>query len=91
MANDGRDCEINRYAPRKASPFIALAVVAAAMAILLVLGFSVRVGCGLPMDSAPCTRVLFIGNSYTSVNDLPSVFANLARSGGHRVEALESL
>jgi hypothetical protein len=31
--------------------------------------------------------ILFIGNSYTTVNDLPSVFANLARSGGHRVEA----
>jgi hypothetical protein len=30
--------------------------------------------------------VLFIGNSYTTVNDLPSVFASLARSGGHRVE-----
>jgi hypothetical protein len=30
-----------------------------------------------------CTRVLFIGNSYTSVNDLPGTFAALARSGGH--------
>jgi len=67
--------------------FIALVAVAAATAILLVLGSSVRAGCGLPTDSAPCTRVLFIGNSYTSVNDLPSVFANLARSGNHRVEA----
>jgi len=67
--------------------FIALAVVAAAMAILLVLGLSASAGCGLPTDSAPCTRVLFIGNSYTSVNDLPSVFADLARSGGHRVDA----
>ncbi|TMD87517.1 MAG: hypothetical protein E6I78_02265, partial [Chloroflexi bacterium] len=67
--------------------FIALVAVAAATAILLVLGSSVRAGCGLPTDSAPCTRVLFIGNSYTSVNDLPSVFANLARSGGHRVDA----
>jgi hypothetical protein len=27
-----------------------------------------------------------VGNSYTSVNDLPSMFARLARSGGHRVE-----
>jgi len=67
--------------------FIALAVVAAAMAILLVLALSASAGCGLPTDSAPCTRVLFIGNSYTSVNDLPSVFADLARSGGHRVDA----
>jgi hypothetical protein len=33
-----------------------------------------------------CTRVLFIGNSYTYVNDLPSMFAALARSGGHQVE-----
>jgi hypothetical protein len=29
-----------------------------------------------------CTRVLFIGNSYTSVNDLPSTFEQLAESGG---------
>ena len=32
-------------------------------------------------------RVLFIGNSYTSVNDLPHLFAGLAAAGGHRVEA----
>jgi hypothetical protein len=29
-----------------------------------------------------CIRVLFIGNSYTSVNDLPSAFEQLAQSGG---------
>jgi len=33
-----------------------------------------------------CTRVLFLGNSYTYVNDLPNTFARLAASGGHRVE-----
>jgi hypothetical protein len=33
-----------------------------------------------------CTRVLFIGNSYTSVNDLPATFAALAKSGGHPVQ-----
>lgn len=33
-----------------------------------------------------CTRVLFIGNSYTYVNDLPNTFANLARAGGHQTE-----
>jgi hypothetical protein len=33
-----------------------------------------------------CTRVLFIGNSYTFVNDLPNTFAKLAKSGGHKVE-----
>lgn len=34
-----------------------------------------------------CLRVLFIGNSYTSVNNLPNTFMNLAASGGHQVEA----
>ena len=33
-----------------------------------------------------CTRVLFIGISYTFVNDLPGTFARLAASGGHTVE-----
>lgn len=31
-------------------------------------------------------RVLFIGNSLTFFNDLPDMFAELARSGGHEVE-----
>jgi hypothetical protein len=43
-------------------------------------------GCPDQEPGPTCTRVLFIGNSYTSVNDLPAMFANLARSGGHRVE-----
>ena len=30
-----------------------------------------------------CIRVLFIGNSYTSVNDLPGMLTALARAGGH--------
>ncbi len=33
-----------------------------------------------------CLRVLFVGNSYTYVNDLPRTLSELARSGGHRVE-----
>jgi hypothetical protein len=33
-----------------------------------------------------CNRVLFFGNSYTYENDLPGMFAELARSGGHKVE-----
>ena len=44
-------------------------------------------GCSAGERAPACTRVLFIGNSYTTVNDLPSVFASLARSGGHRVES----
>src|SRR5437868_13153706 len=43
-------------------------------------------GCPDQEQAPACTRVLFIGNSYTTVNDLPGVFASLARSGGHRVE-----
>lgn len=42
-------------------------------------------GCGNSPTNASCTRVLFIGDSFTSVNDLPSVFASLASAGGHRV------
>ncbi|MBI3168031.1 MAG: hypothetical protein HYZ22_06105 [Chloroflexi bacterium] len=33
-----------------------------------------------------CLRVLFVGNSYTYVNNLPNTFSELARSGGHQVE-----
>jgi hypothetical protein len=50
-------------------------------------------GCTPAMDCSnlqlneTCTRVLFIGNSYTYVNDLPTAFVNLARSGGHKTEA----
>jgi hypothetical protein len=33
-----------------------------------------------------CARVLFLGNSYTYVNDLPTTFARLAQSGGRSVE-----
>ena len=46
-------------------------------------------GCGHTPNCADnpelCTKVLFIGNSYTYVNDLPTVFTNLAESGGHPV------
>ena len=37
--------------------------------------------------SAGCTSILFLGNSYTYVNDLPATFARLSDSGGHRVNA----
>jgi len=39
-----------------------------------------------PLASTPCVRVLFLGNSYTYVNDLPTVFRDLARAGGQNVE-----
>jgi hypothetical protein len=55
-----------------------------ALALALV-GCSGGRPCG-SAGSAACTRVLFVGNSYTYVNDLPAMFATLAKSGGHDVE-----
>jgi hypothetical protein len=42
--------------------------------------------CGTGAGAGNCTRILFLGNSYTYVNDLPSTFARLAQSGGHPVQ-----
>jgi len=61
---------------------------------LLILFFLLTsaMGCAPAMDCSnlqaneSCTRVLFIGNSYTYVNDLPNTFADLARAGGHKTE-----
>jgi hypothetical protein len=64
---------------------IAVGVGAAVTLGLLILQMNPR--CPDQERAPACTRVLFIGNSYTTVNDLPGVFASLARSGGHRVEA----
>jgi hypothetical protein len=46
---------------------------------------AVSSGCN-PLSRSTCVRILFIGNSYTFVNDLPTVFRDLARSEGHNVE-----
>ena len=54
--------------------------------LLATCGCSPAMGCNSLLGSGPCTRVLFIGNSYTFVNDLPTMFADLAGAGGHRVE-----
>ena len=53
--------------------------------LILLCSCSFTEGCRGSQDSS-CTRVLFIGNSYTFVNDLPNTFAKLATSGGHHVE-----
>jgi len=42
--------------------------------------------CIVPPSAGTCSRILFIGNSYTYTNDLPTTFADLAGSGGHPVE-----
>ncbi len=54
-----------------------------------VFGVSQRGRSGMPgacVANASCTRVLFIGDSLTFVNDLPATFADLAWAGGHRVD-----
>jgi len=61
---------------------------------LLCLGLLFVLGCtGAAAPTCPsgagaggCTTVLFLGNSYTYVNDLPSTFAQLAESAGRSVE-----
>src|SRR5437667_10943443 len=56
------------------------------MAALSALVIQGQQGCGDQTGASGCTRVLFIGNSYTYVNDLPAMFARLARSGGQQGE-----
>lgn len=41
--------------------------------------------CG-PLARTACVRVLFLGNSYTYVNNLPTVFQDLAHAAGRNVE-----
>src|SRR3954453_3770357 len=43
-------------------------------------------GCSAPSKQTSC-GVLFIGNSYTSVNDLPHVFTEVAESAGRSVSS----
>ena len=41
---------------------------------------------GCAVTDGSCVRVLFLGNSYTSTNDLPGMFASLAAAAGRRVD-----
>ena len=66
---------------------------AAALRLLACACLLAFAGCGagpgqtcVDSASAKCVRVLFLGNSYTYVNDLPGTFAQLAQSGGHPVQ-----
>jgi len=43
-------------------------------------------GCATAQVGEPPMKVLFIGNSYTSVNDLPSLVEALAAAGGQKIE-----
>jgi len=50
------------------------------------LGCSPTIKCNQSQGADVCTRILFIGNSYSYTNDLPGMFTKLANSGGHQVE-----
>jgi hypothetical protein len=54
--------------------------------VLFSLGCAPATNCSNPQGPNTCPRILFIGNSYTYVNDLPGLFARLAGAGGHPVE-----
>src|ERR1043165_3959882 len=56
----------------------------AGILLFILCSCSFTAGCRDLQDTS-CTRILFIGNSYTFVNDLPNTFAKLARTGGHKV------
>jgi hypothetical protein len=51
--------------------------------ILLIIAIIIFAGRLYAQDDT--LRVLFVGNSHTYVNDLPTLFVNLAQSGGHSV------
>ena len=62
-----------------------LALIAACLLVCgSVAGCSASSGCAVTDSS--CVRVLFLGNSYTSTNDLPGMFASLAAAAGRRVD-----
>lgn len=72
---------MNRIVPR---------LLAVCLAILIGLGVFGAVqfastSCN-PFAQSPCVRVLFLGNSFTYVNDLPSVLRDLARAAGRNIE-----
>src|SRR5258706_6107245 len=54
--------------------------------LLAVYGCSPANKCAAAETRETCVHILFIGNSYTFVNDLPNMFAELAHAGGHKVE-----
>lgn len=56
------------------------------MASLLLSGCAPAAAPTCAAESSSCLRVLFLGNSYTYVNDLPGTFARLAQAGGHQAE-----
>jgi len=76
--------------PVETSPRSRTIIIGLLAAVVIILGLLylavINVTCVDAPGARPCLRVLFIGNSFTQVNDLPGMFANLARSGGHKIE-----
>jgi hypothetical protein len=68
---------------RRRSPVVIPALVASLVILALLAGSLVLGrGTGCPFAGDGCLRVLFIGNSYTSVNDLPGIAAGRPGSAG---------
>ncbi len=82
-ANQSKPGSDFRASPRH--PFVRV-ILAFILVSLLLPGCSVFYNCSELQSSGECLRILFIGNSFTSTNDLPRMFSDLAGSGGHRVE-----
>jgi hypothetical protein len=84
-----QEAVVHPAARRRRLRAVLIAAIVAALALafgLPQLGLWGNPGCGLPFTT--CTRVLFIGDSYTYVNDLPTTFADLAWAAGQRVDAV---
>jgi hypothetical protein len=63
----------------------------AIIVVLIFLGVGVNAffdsQCMDVLGGEPCKQILFIGNSYTYVNDLPGMFVKLAKAGEFRINA----
>lgn len=76
-----------RPSPRSALRFRAARVAARRAVLLLLALFPFAVACRHPpAPSGPPIRVLFLGNSFTSTNDLPGMVKAIAASRGRNVE-----
>src|SRR5664279_2557994 len=74
-------CAMNRTVGRLLVLCVGILIALGAFGVARLAGASCS-----PFTRAPCVRVLFLGNSYTYVNDLPAVFRDIARAGGQNVE-----
>lgn len=45
--------------------------------------------CSLQVFASDTTKVLFIGNSFTSANNMSDIFGNMAKEGGHETKIIE--